>query len=134
MIVNRETRVQTRLDDQSGTRNDILLGEDKYLFFSILFLNTHYSRSLLLRCGKIEEVETVIDSRSKHEFLEKKGLGRLGRSTFLLGPDQRLSGKGVYKRYINIIIIIIIIIIINGIHHCPLGFGAPCTCIPYNIT
>ena len=78
------------------------------------FTTLNYSRSLLLRCGKIEEVETVIDSRSKHEFLAKKGLGRVGRSTFLLGPDQRLSGEGVF----------------NGIYYCPLGFRAPCTCIP----
>ena len=60
------------------------------------------------------EVETVIDSRSKHEFLAKKGLGRVGRSTFLLGANQRLSGEGVF----------------NGIYYCPLGFRAPCTCIP----
>ena len=78
------------------------------------FTTLNYSRSLLLRCGKIEEVETVIDSRSKHEFLAKKGLGRVGHSTFLLGPNQRLSGKGVF----------------NGIYYCPLGFRAPCTCIP----
>ena len=57
---------------------------------------------------------TVIDSRSKHEFSAKKGLGRVGRSTFLLGADQRLSGEGVF----------------NGIYYCPLGFRAPCTCIP----
>ena len=29
VIANRETRVQTRLDHQCGTRNDILLGEHK---------------------------------------------------------------------------------------------------------
>ena len=57
---------------------------------------------------------TVIDSRSKHEFSAKKGLGRVGRSTFLLGADQRLSGEGVF----------------NGIYYCPLGLRAPCTCIP----
>ena len=45
---------------------------------------------------------TVIDSRSKHEFSAKKGLGRVGRSTFLLGADQRLSGEGVF----------------NGIYYC----------------
>ena len=57
---------------------------------------------------------TVINSRSKHEFSAKKGLGRVGRSTFLLGADQRLSGEGVF----------------NGIYYCPLGLRAPCTCIP----
>ena len=34
VIVNRETRVQTRLDHQSGTRNDILLGVHKKIFAS----------------------------------------------------------------------------------------------------
>ena len=63
---------------------------------------------------RLEEVETVIHSRSKHEFLAKKGFGRVGRSTYLLGADQRLSGEGVF----------------NGIYYCPLGFRAPCTCIP----
>ena len=47
-------------------------------------------------------------------IFSKKGLGRVGRSTFLLGADQRLSGEGVF----------------NGIYYCPLGFRAPCTCIP----
>ena len=42
-------------------------------------------------------MENVIDSRSKHEFLAKKGLGRVGRSTFLLGADERLSGEGVFN-------------------------------------
>ena len=42
-------------------------------------------------------METVIDSRSKHEFSAKKGLERVGRSTFLLGADQRLSGEGVFN-------------------------------------
>ena len=48
----------------------------------------------------LEEVQTVIDSRSKHEFLAKKGLGRVGRSTFFLGADQRLSGEGVFTAFI----------------------------------
>ena len=38
----------------------------------------------------------------------------MGRSTFLLGADQRLSGEGVF----------------NGIYYCPLGSMAPCTYIP----
>ena len=46
---------------------------------------------------ELEEVETVIDSRSKHEFSAKKGLERVGHSTFLLGADQRLSGEGVFN-------------------------------------
>ena len=32
VIVNRETRVQTRLDHQSGTRKNILLGVHKKIF------------------------------------------------------------------------------------------------------
>ena len=60
-------------------------------------------------------METVIDSRSKHEFLAKKVSERVGRSTLLIGPDQRLSGEGVF----------------NGIYYCPLGFRAPFTCIPW---
>ena len=56
----------------------------------------------------------VSDSRSKHEFLAKKGLRRVGSSTFLLGADQRLTRQGVF----------------SGIYYCPLGFRAPCTCIP----
>ena len=59
-------------------------------------------------------METVIDSRSKHEFSAKKGLERVGRSTFLLGADQRLSGEGVF----------------NGIYYYSLGLRAPCACIP----
>ena len=119
MIINRETRVQTRLDHHSGTRNDILVGGKKYLCFSILFHNTQLLALIVIKMWEnwssaLEEVETVIDSRSKHEFLAKKGLGRVGRSTFLLGADQRLSGEGVF----------------NGIYYCPLGFRAPCTCIP----
>ena len=84
------------------------------------FTTLYYSRSLLLRCGKIgrallREVETLLDSRSKHEFLAKKVSGRVGRSTLLIGPDQRLSGEGVF----------------NGIYYCPLGFRAPFTCISW---
>ena len=37
----------------------------------------------------------------------------MGRSTFLLGADPKLSGEGVF----------------NGIYYCPLGFRATCTCI-----
>ena len=114
VIVNRKTRVQTRLDHQSRTKNDILMGEDKYLCFSILFHNIHLLALIVIKMWEnwssaLEEVETVIDSRSKHEFLAKKGLGRVGRSTFLLGADQRLSGERVF----------------NGIYYCPLGFRAP---------
>ena len=119
VIINRETRVQTRLDHHSGTRNDILVGGKKYLCFSILFHNTQLLALIVIKMWEnwssaLEEMETVIDSRSKHEFLAKKGLGRVGRSTFFLGADQRLSGEGVF----------------NGIYYCPLGFRAPCTCIP----
>ena len=86
---------------------------------SILFHNTQLLALIVIKIWEnwssaLEEVETVIDSRSKHEFLAKKGLGRVGRSTFLLGANQRLSGEGVF----------------NGIYYCPLGFRAPCTCIP----
>ena len=120
LIVNREARVQAGLDHQSGTRNDILLGGKKYLCCSILFHNTQLLALIVIKMWEnwssaLEEVETVIDSRSKHEFSAKKGLGRVGRSTFLLGADQRLSGEGVF----------------NGIYYCPLGFRAPCTCIPF---
>ena len=92
MIVNRETRVQTRLDHQSGTRNDILVGGKKYLCFSILFHNTQLLALIVIKMWEnwssaLEEVETVIDSRSKHEFLAKKGLGRVGRSTLALIRD-----------------------------------------------
>ena len=34
VIVNRETRIQTQLDHQSRTRNDILLGVHKKIFAS----------------------------------------------------------------------------------------------------
>ena len=86
---------------------------------SILFHNTQLLALIVIKIWEnwssaLEEVQTVIDSRSKHEFLAKKGLGRVGRSTFLLGANQRLSGEGVF----------------NGIYYCPLGFRAPCTCIP----
>ena len=86
---------------------------------SILFHNTQLLALIVIKIWEnwssaLEEVETVIDSRSKHEFSAKKGLGRVGRSTFLLGADQRLSGEGVF----------------NGIYYCPLGFRAPCTRIP----
>ena len=89
------------------------------LLISILFHNTQLLALIVIKIWEnwssaLEEVETVIDSRPKHEFLAKKGLGRVGRSTFLLGADQRLSGEGVF----------------NGIYYCPLGFRAPCTCIP----
>ena len=86
---------------------------------SILFHNTQLLALIVIKIWEnwsstLEEVEIVIDSRSKLEFLAKKGLGRVGRSTFLLGANQRLSGEGVF----------------NGIYYCPLGFRAPCTCIP----
>ena len=85
---------------------------------SILFHNTQLLALIVKDMGKLIERPggggTVIDSRSKHEFSAKKGLGRVGRSTFLLGADQRLSGEGVF----------------NGIYYCPLGLRAPCTCIP----
>ena len=86
---------------------------------SILFHNTQLLALIVIKIWEnlssaLEEVQTVIDSRSKHEFLAKKGLGRVGRSTFFLGADQRLSGEGVF----------------NDIYYCPLGFRAPCTCIP----
>ena len=35
VIVNRKTRVQTRLDHQSGTRNDILLGVHEKSFLQL---------------------------------------------------------------------------------------------------
>ena len=80
MIVNRETRVQTRLDHQSGTRNDILVGGKKYLCFSILFHNTQLLALIVIKMWEnwssaLEEVETVIVSRFKHEFLAIKGWG-----------------------------------------------------------
>ena len=86
---------------------------------SILFHNTQLLALIVIKIWEnwsstLEEVEIVIDSRSKLEFLAKKGLGRVGRSTFLFGAGQRLSGEGVF----------------NGIYYCPLGFRAPCTCIP----
>ena len=49
VIVNRKTRVQTRLDHQSGTKNDILVGEDKYLCFSILFHNTQLLALIVIK-------------------------------------------------------------------------------------
>ena len=49
VIVNRETRVQTRLDHQSGTRNDILVGGKKYLCFSILFHNTQLLALIVIK-------------------------------------------------------------------------------------
>ena len=86
---------------------------------SILFHNTQLLALIVIKIWEnwsstLEEVETVTDSRSKHEFLAKKGLGRVGRSAFLLGADHRLSGEGVF----------------NGIYYCPLGLRTPCTCIP----
>ena len=88
-------------------------------WLSILFHNTQLLALIVIKIWEnwssaLEEVQTVIDSRSKHEFLAKKGLGRVGRSTFFLGADQRLSGEGVF----------------NSIYYCPLGFRASCTCIP----
>ena len=47
-------------------------------------------------------------------FSKEKGVGKVGRSTFLLGADQRLSGEEV----------------LNGTYYCPLRFRAPYTCIP----
>ena len=47
-------------------------------------------------------------------FFAENSWEKIGSSTFLLGADQRLSGEGVF----------------NGIYYCPLGFRAPCTCIP----
>ena len=47
VIVNRETRVQTRLDHQSGTKNDILLGVHKNLCFSSYALSREPP---MLRC------------------------------------------------------------------------------------
>ena len=44
VIVNRETRVQTRLDHQSGTRNDILLGVHKKIFASAQMLSAMSQR------------------------------------------------------------------------------------------
>ena len=49
LIVNRETRVQTRLDHQSGTKNDILVGGKKYLCFSILFHNTQLLALIVIK-------------------------------------------------------------------------------------
>ena len=42
VIFNRETRVQTQLDHQSGTKNDILLGVHKN---SLLQLRCSHSRA-----------------------------------------------------------------------------------------
>ena len=86
---------------------------------SILFHNTQLLAVIVIKIWEnwssaLEKVETVIDSRSNHEFLAKEGLGRVERSTFLLGAEHRLSGEGVF----------------NSIYYCPLGFRTPCTCIP----
>ena len=69
---------------------------------SILFHNTQSLALIVIKVWEnltraLEEVENVIDYRSKHEFLAKKGLGRVVRSTFLLGANQRLSGEGVFN-------------------------------------
>ena len=69
---------------------------------SILFHNTQSLALIVIKIWEnlsraLEEVENVIDYRSKHEFLAKKGLGRVVRSTFLLGANQRLSGEGVFN-------------------------------------
>ena len=49
VIVNRETRVQTWLDHQYGTKNDILVGGKKYLCFSILFHNTQLLALIVIK-------------------------------------------------------------------------------------
>ena len=50
---------------------------------------------------------------SQTRIFSKERVGRVGRSTFLLGADPKLSGEGV----------------LNGIYYCPLGFRATCTCM-----
>ena len=44
VIVNQETRVQTRLDHQCGTRNDIMLGVHKKIFASAQTLSAMSQR------------------------------------------------------------------------------------------
>ena len=44
LLVNRETGVQTRLDYQSGTRNDILLGVHKKIFTQAQMLSAMSQR------------------------------------------------------------------------------------------
>ena len=73
---------------------------------SILFHNTQLLALIVIKIWEnwssaLEEAETVIDSRSKHEFLAKKGLGRVGRSTFLLGADYiETERRGSVQRHL----------------------------------
>ena len=85
------------------------------------FTTLNCSCSLLLRYGKIDrtplrrwKLKSIPKPNTNLQQRKGWGGGGVGRSTFLLGADLKLSGEGVF----------------NGIYYCPLGSRATCTCMP----